>query len=128
MGTSAKVRVIAIIEDDEPLREAFESILRAAAYSVDTFPNAEAFLESSGRQTTGCLVLDVRLPGMSGIELQRQLLLIDFKAPIIFVTAHGDASVRETVMNAGASAFLMKPVRRETLLESIRCAVERTAS
>lgn len=121
------VRIIAIVEDDEPLREAFESILRAAGYSVDTFPSAEAFLEFPGRQTTGCLVLDVRLPGMSGIELQRHLLQMEFRAPIIFVTAHGDASAREVVLNAGASAFLMKPVRSDTLLESIRCALERKA-
>ena len=124
---SAKIRIIAIIEDDEPLREAFESILRAAGYSVDTFPSAEAFLDFPDKQTAKCLVLDVRLPGMSGIELQRRLLLMDLKAPIVFVTAHGDASMREVVMNAGASAFLTKPVRSETLLESIRRAVERKA-
>lgn len=123
-----KVSIIAIVEDDDPLRDALESILKAAGFSVDKFPSAEAFLDFPERQTTGCLVLDVRLPGMSGIELQRRLLEMNCDIPIVFVTANGDASVRERVMSAGAAAFLAKPVRSEALLASIRNAMERTAS
>ena len=126
-GRWSGIRIIAIVEDDEPLREAFESILKASGYAVDKFPSAEAFLEFPDRQKTNCLILDVRLPGMSGIELQRRLLETSFAVPIIFITAHGDASVREMVMKAGAAAFLTKPVRSETLLESIRSTLERTA-
>lgn len=122
-GKWPAVRIIAIVEDDEPLREAFESILKASGYEVDKFPSAEAFLEFPDRQKTNCLILDVRLPGMSGIELQRRLLELYSPVPIIFITAHGDASVRDMVMKAGAAAFLTKPVRSDTLLESIRSAL-----
>ena len=122
---STKITIIAIVEDDDPLRDALESILRAAGYSVDKFSSAESFLESADRQRTNCLVLDIRLPGMSGIELQQRLRDANFGMPIIFVTAHGDASVRDIVMRAGAAGFLTKPVRSETLLASIRAAMGR---
>lgn len=126
-GRWSPIRMIAIVDDDEPLREAFESILKASGYSVDKFPSAEAFLKFPDRQKTNCLILDVRLPGMSGIELQRRLLEIDFAVPIIFITAHGDDSVRDMVMKAGAAAFLTKPVRSDMLLESIRSALGRNS-
>jgi FixJ family two-component response regulator len=124
---ATKISIIAIVEDDDPLRDALESILRAAGFSVDKFPSAEAFLESPDRQRTSCLVLDVRLPGISGIELQQRLRDANFAVPIIFVTAQGDASVRDLVMGAGAAGFLTKPVRSETLLASIRAAIGRAA-
>lgn len=118
-----KISIVAIVEDDDPLRDAFESILRASGFSVDKFPSAEAFLESPDRHRTNCLILDVRLPGMSGIELQRRLQEMKIAVPIVFVTAHADASVRELVLKAGAADFLTKPVRSETLLASIRAAI-----
>lgn len=123
---STKIAIIAIVEDDDPLRDALESILKAAGYSVDKFASAESFLECADRQQTNCLILDIRLPGMSGIELQQRLREASFAVPIVFVTAHGDASIRETVIRAGAAGFLTKPVRSETLLASIRAAMERT--
>lgn len=123
-GRWPNIRIIAIVEDDEPLRQAFESILKASGYAVDKFPTAEAFLEFPERQNTNCLILDVRLPGMSGIELQRRLREMNSTIPIIFVTAHGDAAICDVVMNAGAAAFLTKPVRSDTLLESIRSALD----
>ena len=126
-GRWPSIHIIAIVDDDEPLREAFESILKASGYSVDKFSSAEAFLEFPGRQKANCLILDVRLPGMSGIELQRRLLETNFTVPVIFITAHGDASVRDIVMKAGAAAFLTKPVRSDTLLECIRSALHETA-
>ncbi len=124
---STKIAIIAIVEDDDPLRDALESILRAAGFLVDKFSSAESFLESADRQKTSCLVLDIRLPGMSGIELQQRVREANSALPIIFVTAHGDASIRDTVMRAGAAGFLTKPVRSETLLASIRTAMGRRA-
>jgi len=96
--------------------------LKAAGFSTRTFPSAEKFLDSD-RRNTSCLILDMRLPGMSGAELQRQLLDSNSSLPIIFVTAHGDASLRDLVMKAGASGFLNKPVRSDALLKEIHAAL-----
>ena len=117
--------IISIVDDDEPLREALGSVLKAAGFSIATFPSAEDFLDSPLRKTTACLILDVRLPGMSGIEMQRRLLDTEDPIPIIFVTAHGDASLRELLMKAGACGFLNKPVRSDTLLREIRAAMKK---
>jgi FixJ family two-component response regulator len=125
--TPTKIGVIAIVDDDEPLREALGSVLKAAGFSIETFASAEEFLDSPHRQMIACLILDVRLPGMSGVELQRHLMEANSSLPIIFVTAHGDASLRELVMEAGAAGFLNKPVRSEALLKEIRAAMQRTA-
>jgi FixJ family two-component response regulator len=120
--TLTKTGVIAIVDDDEPLREALGSVMKAAGYSARTFASAEEFLACEDCNETACLVLDVRLPGMSGIELQKQLVQSDRRLPIIFVTAHGDASLRDALMRAGAVAFLNKPVRSDALLKEIRRA------
>ena len=116
------------MDDDQPLREALGSVLKAAGFSIDTFASAEAFLASPNRTEIGCLILDVRLPGMSGIELQRRMFETGDAIPIIFVTAHGDASLRDLVMKSGAAGFLNKPVRSEALLKEICAALERTKS
>jgi FixJ family two-component response regulator len=121
--TLTKTGVIAIVDDDEPLREALGSVLKAAGFATDTFATAEEFLESATRQETACLILDVRLPGMSGIELQKRLAEADRPVPIIFVTAHGDASLRDLVMRSGAAGFLNKPVRSDALLREIHAAL-----
>jgi FixJ family two-component response regulator len=123
--TLSRTGIIAIVDDDEPLREALGSVLKAAGFPIATFASAEAFLDSDQRKTS-CVILDVRLPGMSGIELQRRLHDANSKVPIIFVTAHGDASLRDLVMNAGAAGFLNKPVRSDTLLKQIQEAHENT--
>jgi len=125
--TLKKIGIIAIVDDDEPLREALGSVLKAAGFSIDTFASAEEFLDSPHRDKIACLILDVRLPGMSGVELQRRLIEAKSPLPIIFVTAHGDASLRELVMEAGAAGFLNKPVRSDALLKEIRRALEKTA-
>ena len=122
----SKTGLIAIVDDDEPLREALGSVLKAAGFVIDTFASAEAFLDSPRRSNTSCLILDVRLPGMSGIELQRRLLDANCTVPVIFVTAHGDASLRDLVMKAGAAGFLNKPVRSDTLLKEIHAALEKS--
>jgi FixJ family two-component response regulator len=125
-NTQIKIGIIAIVDDDEPLREALGSVLKAAGFSIDTFATAEDFLDYPDWRNIACLILDVRLPGMSGIELQRRLLDADSRVPIIFVTAHGDVSLRDLVMKAGAAGFLNKPVRSDTLLKEIRAALETT--
>jgi len=124
-ATLTKTAMIAIVDDDEALREALGSIMKAAGYSTTTFASAEEFLDSATRQETACLILDVRLLGMSGIELQRRLAELNSDLPIIFVTAHGDASLRDLVMKAGAAGFLNKPVRSEALLKEIHAALEK---
>ena len=119
----SKPGTIAIVDDDEPLCEAIGSLLKAAGFATDAFHSAEAFLSSPDWQTTSVLLLDVRLPGMSGIELQRHILNLNVDVPIVFITAHGDASLREILLQAGASAFLNKPVRRDILVAAIRAAL-----
>jgi len=101
--------------------------LKAAGFSTNAFASAEEFLDSD-RRNTSCLILDVRLPGMSGIELQRQLFDAKSELPIIFVTAHGDAFVRELVMKAGAAGFLNKPVRSDALLREVNAALEKATA
>ena len=98
--------------------------MKAAGFSARTFASAEEFLACQDCDETACLVLDVRLPGMSGIELQKQLVQSDRRLPIIFITAHGDASLRDSLMRAGAVAFLNKPVRSGALLREIRRATD----
>lgn len=123
----SRAGVIAIIDDDGPLREALCSVMRAAGFSTRSFASAEEFLESGSAEGTACLILDVRLPGMSGIELQRKLSA-DSEVPIIFVTAHGDASLRESLIKAGAAGFMNKPVRSAALLKEINAALDKSGS
>jgi FixJ family two-component response regulator len=115
---------IAIVDDDAPLCEALGSVLKAAGFTIATYASAEEFLADPQQRNTACLILDVRLPGMNGIELQRQLAVEESRIPIIFVSAHGDASVRDLVMRAGAAAFLSKPVRSASLLKEMCRALE----
>jgi FixJ family two-component response regulator len=119
---------IAIIDDDEPLREGLGSVMKAAGFSIEPFGSAEDFLDSPHRSDAACLILDVRLPGMSGVELQRRLLNANCRVPIIFVTAHGDEAVRDLVMKSGAAAFLNKPVRSDRLLKEIHGALQQTGT
>jgi FixJ family two-component response regulator len=119
--------IIAIVDDDAPLRQALESVLKAAGFSARTFASAEEFLTCDDCDETACLVLDVRLPGMSGIELQKRLRETRDHLPIIFITAHGDTSLQDSLMRAGARAFLNKPVRSDALLKEIRRALETTS-
>ena len=124
--TLTKTGIIAIVDDDEPLREALGSVMKAAGFTTNTFGSAEEFLNSADRGNAACLILDVRLPGMSGVELQKRLADAKSQIPIIFVTAHGDASLRDLVMKAGAAGFLNKPVRSDALLREIYAALRKT--
>jgi FixJ family two-component response regulator len=117
--TQTNTGVIAIVDDDEPLREALGSLIKAAGFSVRTFASAEEFVAREDSDRTACLVLDVRLPGMSGIELQKRLIETNSRLPIVFITGHGDASLRDSLMRAGAAGFLYKPVRSDALLKEI---------
>lgn len=117
--------LVVIVDDDELVRQALESVVKAAGFTTETFGSAEDFLDSIPMNNTTCLILDVRLPGMSGIELQRRLRAKKSGMPIIFVTAHGDACTRDRAMEEGAASFLNKPVRRQTLLDAIHAALER---
>ena len=126
--TLTKTDIIAIVDDDEALREALGSVMRAAGFTSKTFASAEDFLACDDCDETACLILDVRLPGMSGIELQRRLADVNRQLPIIFVTAHGDASLRDSLMRAGAAGFFYKPVRSDALLKQIHTALEKSST
>jgi len=123
--THTKTNIIAIVDDDAPLREALSSVMKAGGFLTSTFGSAEEFLDSGNQNDTACLILDVRLPGISGIELQRRLQDAKSRIPVIFVTAHGDASLRDLSIKAGAAGFLNKPVRSDALLKEIHAALER---
>ena len=122
--TLHKVGIVAIVDDDEDIREALASLLKASRFTIDSFSTAEAFLDFPRRNETRCLILDVRLPGMSGIELQKRLTDEGGSLPIVFISGHGDDSLRDLVMKAGAVAFLTKPVRSQTLLNEIDAALK----
>lgn len=123
-----KTGVIAIVDDDEPLRQALASVMKAAGFFPRIFASAEEFLACDDCEGTACLILDVRLPGMSGVELQKQLNKTNNRLPIVFVTAHGDGALRDSLMRAGAAAFLYKPVRSDALLKEIRRALEQRSA
>ena len=119
----SEVRLISIVDDDESIREAIESLLRSVGFRVEGFASAEDFLRSEQLRDTACLILDVRMPGMSGLELQRQLATASSRIPIIFITAHGSEEARAQARQAGAVDFLNKPFSEEALLNAIHGAV-----
>ena len=118
------VPLISIVDDDEALRSSLEDLIRSAGFRVEGFSSAEAFLRSNQVQTTDCLILDVRMPGMTGPGLQRDLRSESADLAIIFITAYENPNVRAQVMEAGAVAFLYKPFYEEDLLDAINTALE----
>lgn len=114
-----------VVDDDEAVRDALKSLISSVGLSVETFASAREFLESHGPDAPGCLVLDVRLPGLSGLELQRELSDANIHTPIIFITGHGDIPMSVQAMKAGAIEFLTKPFRDQELLDAIHQALER---
>jgi RNA polymerase sigma factor (sigma-70 family) len=114
-----------VVDDDSAVREALGSLLRSANFNVKMFPSAQAFLESSRPDTPSCLVLDVRLPGLSGLELQKRMTDAAIEIPIVFITGHGDIPMSVRAMKAGAVEFLTKPFRDEDLLDAIKEAIAR---
>ena len=117
------VPLISIVDDDEALRSSLEDLIRSAGFRVQGFSSAEAFLRSNQVQTTDCLILDVRMPGMTGPGLQRDLRSESADLAIIFITAYENPNVRAQVMEAGAVAFLYKPFYEEDLLDAINAAL-----
>lgn len=114
-----------VVDDDASIREALSSLIESAGMRVQTFASAQEFLRHKRPDTPACLVLDVRLPGLSGLELQRKLSPARTRIPIIFITGHGDIPMSVQAMKAGAVEFLPKPFRDDQLLEAIRQAIER---
>ena len=124
MATQGNSKVIAIVDDDAAVRVALEGLLRSAGLSARAFDSAETFIDSGQQFQTGCLIADIRMPGMSGLELQAKLNSEQCRIPIIFITAHGDAQMRMQALRAGAVEFLAKPFNDVVLLETVRAALE----
>jgi FixJ family two-component response regulator len=122
--TEAQAMVF-VIDDEAALREALQSLIRSVDLRVATFASAREFLTSHRPEAPACLVLDVRLPGLSGLDLQRELAAAAIHLPIIFITGHGDIPMTVQAMKAGAVEFLTKPIRDQDLLDAISLAIER---
>ena len=122
---SATASVVFVVDDDAAVRESLGRLIASVGLKVDVFPSARAFLDARRPDAPGCLVLDVRLPGLSGLDLQRELAETDAELPIIFITGHGDIPMSVRAMKAGAAEFLTKPFRQQDLLDAIRSAIER---
>ena len=119
----AESPLIAIVDDEEAICDALTSLLRSVGWRAEGFTSAEAFLQSGQVHTTACLLLDVRLPGGSGLELQQQLRSSQARIPIIFITAYGNEAMRAQALQAGAVAFFVKPFNDTALLEAIHTAL-----
>jgi FixJ family two-component response regulator len=117
--------VVYIVDDDSAVRTALDSLLRSAGLKVQLFGSAQEFLGSNLQNAPGCLVLDVALPGLSGLDLQRELGQSGMRLPIIFITGHGDIAMSVHAMKAGAVEFLTKPFQDQDLLGAIRTAIDR---
>ncbi len=128
METMKRNLAISIIDDDESMRESLESLLKSMGFRVALFTGAEEFLGAQGADRTDCLILDVRLGGMSGPELQRELSTAKPTLPIIFITGHGTEALRQKVMADGAVDCLFKPFSEEKLLTAVGAAANMSAS
>jgi FixJ family two-component response regulator len=117
------VSLISIVDDDESVRESLEGLLKSVGFRVEAFELAADFLNSKTLHATDCLILDVRMPGMSGPELQRKLIASQHPIPIIFITAHGDEAVRARVLGDGAVDCLLKPFNEDALLNAVNAAL-----
>ena len=117
-------KVVAIVDDDAPVRVALEGLLKSAGLTARAFESAETFIDSGQQSQVACLIADIRMPGMSGLELQAKLNAEHCRIPIIFITAHGDAQMRMQALRAGAVEFLAKPFNDEALLDTVRAALE----
>ena len=121
----AKPPLVSVVDDDESVREALPDLLREFGFAVEAFSSAEAFLESGAVSRTKCLVLDIRMPGMSGLDLQRELVQRRQPIPIVFITAHGDETLRPRLIAGGAVDCLLKPFSETALLEAVNAALGR---
>ncbi len=124
MVSETKARIVAVVDDDEAFRTALGRLLKSAGLGVRSYASAEDFLNSGEQRETGCLIADIRMPGMSGLDLQAKLNSDHCPIPTIFMTAHGDEKMRLQAMRGGAVKFLAKPFDGSTLIESVRAALE----
>jgi FixJ family two-component response regulator len=118
-----KIPMISIIDDDESVREATRGLVRSLGYKADTFASAEEFLHSERVTESSCVITDVHMPGLSGVELQRLLKAQGHPTPVIFLTAFAEESIRARVLRAGAIGFLTKPFREECLIDFLNSAL-----
>ena len=118
------VQLISIVDDDDALRNSLDDLIRSIGFPTQGFSSADAFLSSNQARDTACLILDVRMPGMNGLDLQRQIVAANWQIPIIFITSHADDDARARALEAGAVAFLYKPFREEELLNAIDAALK----
>jgi FixJ family two-component response regulator len=116
--------LVVVVDDEEAVRKALQTLLRAAGLTVRSFASAEDFINSGQLSTTGCLITDIRMPGMSGLDLLAELNKQRLAIPTIFITAHGDETLRMQAMRAGAVKFLAKPVDGATLLADVQEALQ----
>jgi FixJ family two-component response regulator len=124
MVLQKNTKLVVVVDDDDSIRSAVQDLLDAVGLPARAFESAEEFLRSGKQQETACLIADIRMPGMSGLELQAQLNAEHCRIPIIFITAHGDEKMRMQALRAGAVEFMAKPFNDEALLESVRAALE----
>jgi FixJ family two-component response regulator len=117
--------IVAIVDDDPSVREGLESLIRSAGWRVETFASAQDFLARPRADAPSCLILDLQLPGLSGLDLQKRMAEAALEVPIVFLTGHGNIPASVQAMKAGAVEFLTKPVDEEGLLQAIQEAVER---
>jgi FixJ family two-component response regulator len=122
--TNSNSRLVAIVDDDQSVQNALKDLMESAGLSARSFGSAEEFLESDERTQTACLVTDISMPGMSGIELQTTLNAQGSRIPVIFITAHGEGKMKMQAMKAGAVGFLSKPFDDEVLLEKVQLALK----
>jgi FixJ family two-component response regulator len=119
----ANIPLISVVDDDSSVRDSVRGLLRSVSFAVVVFASAEEFLSSDRARETDCLILDVRMPGMSGFELQSRLVGSYPQMPVIFITAHGDEELRSRALRAGAVDFLLKPFSEEALLTAVQAAL-----
>lgn len=122
---SPETPTVYVVDDDVSVREALKNLFRSVGLKVETFESADKFLSSKPATAPGCLILDVRLPGLSGLDLQRQLAEASHAIPIVFITGHGDIPMSVRAIKSGAVEFLTKPFRDQDLLDAVRQAVDR---
>ena len=123
VDTSRKSELVAIVDDDESIRNALLGLLKVSGFQAVAFASAEEFLISGAQNKIACLIADIRMPGMSGLELQAKLNNDHCRIPIIFITAQGDEKMRMQALRSGAVEFLAKPYDDEVLLDSVRAAI-----
>lgn len=122
---TGRAAVVFVVDDDESVRAGLRRLVSSVGLAVETFPSAQAFLDAGLGDAPGCLVLDVRLPGLSGLDLQQRLLGTDVPPSIVFLTGHGDIPMSVRAIKTGAVEFLTKPFRADELIKAIREAIER---